>query len=114
MAVRRGPQRVPPAAAGKGERGYFGAGPGAGDERRVRGRRRGGRTGRAPRAAAFGGPRPGRQRAGHGTSSASAGPGSSGGTASASPPGGPGAPGNSDSPGAPGSPGNPGSPGSSA
>jgi RNA polymerase sigma factor (sigma-70 family) len=39
----------------------------------------------------------------HGTSSASAGPGSSGGTVSASPPGGPGAPGTSDSPGSPGS-----------
>jgi RNA polymerase sigma factor (sigma-70 family) len=42
----------------------------------------------------------------HGTSSAGAGPGSSGGTASASPPGGPGgpgAPGNSDSPRSPGS-----------
>ena len=44
----------------------------------------------------------------HGTSSAGAGPGSSGGTASASPPGGPGgagAPGSSDSPGSPGNPG---------
>jgi hypothetical protein len=44
----------------------------------------------------------------HGTSSAGAGPGSSGGTASASPPGGPG------SPGGPSSPGSPGGSGSSA
>jgi RNA polymerase sigma factor (sigma-70 family) len=41
----------------------------------------------------------------HGTSSAGAGPGSSGSTVSASPPGGPGAPGNSGSPGSPGGPG---------
>ena len=39
----------------------------------------------------------------HGTSSAGADPGSSGGTASASPPGGPGSPGSSNSPGGPGS-----------
>ena len=45
----------------------------------------------------------------HGTSSAGAGPGSSGGTASASPPGGPGASGSSGSPGSSGGPGNPGS-----
>ena len=50
----------------------------------------------------------------HGTSSAGAGPGSSGGTASASPPGGPGASGSSGSPGSSGGPGGPGGPGSSA
>lgn len=44
----------------------------------------------------------------HSTSSAGAGPGSSGGTASASSPGGPGSPGGSDSPGGPGSTGGPG------
>ena len=45
----------------------------------------------------------------HGTSSAGAGPGSSGGTASASPPGRAGGPGSSGSPGSPGGPGGPGS-----
>jgi RNA polymerase sigma factor (sigma-70 family) len=45
----------------------------------------------------------------HGTSSAGAGPGSSGGTASASPPGGAGGPGSSGSPGSSGGPGGPGS-----